>query len=70
MAVWALSGLTKEERLRFEFIIDMGLSWSTMMRVFDQGMKAKLHEKIVNDFAERIFNVRSREEFVKVHDDF
>jgi hypothetical protein len=68
--MWALSQLTKEERLRLRFIIEMGLTWSRMMRVFDKGTKKKLHDKIMHDFAEKVFNIGSREEFVKIHTDF
>jgi hypothetical protein len=69
--MWTFSQLTKEEeRLRFRFIMEMGLKWSGMIRVFDEGSKEKLYERIRDDFAEKLFNVESREEYVKIHTDF
>lgn len=68
--MWTFSQLTKEERLRVEFIIDIGLTWSGMMRVFDKGTKKRLQDRIMRDFAERLFNIGSREEFVKIHTEF
>jgi hypothetical protein len=68
--MWAFSQLTKEEKLRVRFIFDMGLTWSGMMRVFDKGTKKKLLHQIMHDFAEKLFNIGSREEFVKIHTEF
>jgi hypothetical protein len=68
--VWAFSQLTKEEKLRVGFVIDMGITWSGMIRVFDKGTKKKLNDRMMNDFAEKIFNIGSREEFVKIHTKF
>jgi hypothetical protein len=57
------------ERLRFEHIIDMGLAWSAMMRVFEKGAKVKLQSQIVNNIAEKIFNA-PKEEFLGIHQEF
>lgn len=68
--MWTFSQLTKEEKLRLRFIMEMGLTWSGMVRVFDEGSKEKLHDRIMHDFVEKFFNVESREEYVKIHTDF
>lgn len=48
----------------------MGVDWSGMMRVFVKGTRKQLTKKIMHDLAEKVFNVRSREEYVKIHTDF
>jgi hypothetical protein len=68
--MWTFSQLTQEEKLRVRFIIDMGVAWSGMMRVFVKGTREKLNEKIIDDLAEKVFNVGSREEYVEIHTDF
>ena len=68
--MWTFSQLTKEDKLRVRFIVDMGLTWSGMMRVFDKGTKIKLQDRIMDDFAERLFNIGSRGGFVKIHTEF
>ena len=68
--MWTFSQLTREEKLRFRFIMEMGLTWSGMIRVLDEGSKEKLHDRIMHDFAEKLFNVESRAEYVKIHTDF
>jgi hypothetical protein len=68
--VWIFSQLTQEEKLRVRFIIDMGVAWSGMMRVFVKGTRGRLDEKILDDLAEKVFNVGSRGEYVKIHADF
>lgn len=69
--MWTFSQLNQEEKLRVRFIMEMGLKWSGMMRVFDKGMQGKLYNKIMDDFAQKLFNdVGSREEYVKIHADF
>jgi len=68
--MWPISQLSEVERLRFENIVDMGLAFSAMMRVFEKGAKKELHNRMVNKIAERLFNLSSREEFNKVHTEF
>jgi hypothetical protein len=65
-----LSQLAEEDKLRVRFIIEMGIDWSKMKRVFVEGTSERLSKKILNDLAERVFNVGSREEYVKIHNDF
>jgi hypothetical protein len=64
------SQLTEEEKLRVRFIIEMGVAWSGMMRVFVEGTGERLSKKILRDLAEKVFNVGSRDEYVKIHADF
>jgi hypothetical protein len=68
--LWTFSQLAKEEKLRVRFIIEMGVAWSGMMRVFVEGTRDRLCEKILDDLAEKVFNVESREEYVKTHTAF
>jgi hypothetical protein len=68
--MWTFSQLTQEEELRVKSIINMGVAWSGMMRVFVRHTRKKLNEKIINDLAEKVFNVESREEYLKIHTDF
>lgn len=65
-----ISQLSEVEKLRFENIVDMGLAFSAMMRVFEEGAKKELYNQIVNKIAEKIFNVSSREEFTRIHTEF
>jgi hypothetical protein len=68
--MWSFSKLTEEEKLRVRFILDMGLSWSGMIRVFDEGSKETLHHRILSDFAPKLFNAELREQYIKFHTDF
>lgn len=68
--MWRMSQLSEVERLRFENIVDMGLAFSAMMRVFEKGSKEELHNRIVDQTAEKIFNSSSREEFTRIHTAF
>jgi hypothetical protein len=67
---WRFAQLNYEEKLRVAFIIDMGVDWSGMIRVFVEDTREKLVEKIMHDLAEKVFNVGSREEYVRIHTDF
>lgn len=68
--MWRASELNKEERLRFENIIDMGVAWSTMLRLFRKGSKKDLNDRIIKKTAEGVFNVDSREDFAHIHSEF
>jgi hypothetical protein len=50
--LWTFSQLPKEEQLRVENIIDMGISWSTMLRVFEPNTKRKLRNEILRNLAD------------------
>jgi len=41
-----------------------------MMRVFEEGSKEKLYNRIVDQTAEKIFNSSSREKFTRIHTTF
>ena len=68
--MWRASKLDEPARIRFENIIDMGLTFSTMMRLFRKGSKGILYDQIVTKTAEEIFNTNSRDDFVDVHSRF
>lgn len=68
--MWRMSNLSAEEKLRFENIVDMGLAYSAMIRLFVKGEKVKLQEQFVNSTAERLFNITSKQEFDDIHSDF
>jgi hypothetical protein len=74
--MWHFAQLNDNEKRRLENIIDMGLAWSAMMRVFEKGSKkkkgskAKLQSQIVYHIAEKVFNASSKDEFVKIHSEF
>jgi len=50
-------------------IIDMGLTFSAMIRLFSKGSKENIHEKIVEDIA-KVFKVDSKQEYDEVHASF
>ena len=50
-------------------IIDMGLTFSAMIRLFDEDTKKKLHERLIKT-AKSIFGAKSEEEFRKIHSQF
>jgi hypothetical protein len=64
-----MSQLIKVEKLRLENIVDMGLTFSAMMRVFEKGAKESLYKRIL-EISEKIFNAGSREEFIRIHREF
>lgn len=68
--MWQVSGLSETQRIRFENIIDMGLQWSTMMRLFEEGSKKNLFKRIIKKNAEEVFNANSKDDFVKAHNEF
>lgn len=68
--MWRVSQLSDVEKLRFENIVDMGLAFSAMMRVFEKRAKEKLYNQIVGEVAEKVFNASSREEFIRIHTEF
>jgi hypothetical protein len=68
--VWLVCELSETQKIRFENIIDMGLQWSTMMRLFEEGSKGNLFKQIIENTAEEIFNTKSRMDFVKAHAEF
>lgn len=59
----------KLREIRLCHIIDMGLSFSGMMRLFEQGSKRKLHEEIIASI-DKVFEVQSQEDFDRIHADF
>jgi len=68
--MWRVSELDESERIRFENIIEMGLGFSTMIRLFKKGSTEELHCQIVKKTAEDIFNAKSREDFAQIHSEF
>jgi len=54
------------QSIRLENIIDMGLGFSAMIRLFDKGSNRKLHEQILIE-AQKIFIAESEEDFKTIH---
>jgi hypothetical protein len=65
--LWTFSQLSKEEQLRVKNIIGMGISWSTMLRVFEPDAKEKLEKEILRNLAD-VFE--SREKYIEYHTAF
>lgn len=62
--------LNTPEKARLRNIIDMGLNFSAMIRLFQKGSKEKLCEKILGWAEREVFRATSKEEFRKIHSDF
>jgi hypothetical protein len=58
------------EDVRFRNIIEMGLDFSSMMRLFKEDSETELLERIVEDYGPRIFKAQSKEEFDEIHKEF
>ena len=58
------------QEIRFQNVIDMGLDFSSMMRLFRKGSKVELWKRLTENIAEKIFAVNSKEEFDKIHSEF
>ena len=50
-------------------IIDMSLGFTAMMRIFEAGAKAKITSRFA-DFSEQLVNVKSENEYEKLHSRF
>ena len=59
----------KIREIRLYNIIDMGLTFSAMMRLYDQGTKGKLRARMITT-AKEVFEARSQEEFRRKHSEF
>jgi ribosomal protein S18 len=52
-------------------IVDMGLGFSGMMRLFRKGSKEELRKKIVDeDWVRKVSQAKSKEDFNNIHSDF
>ena len=63
------SKLDDPEEIRLHNIIDMGLTFSAMIRLFRKGSKKKLHKQILTE-ANRVFEAGLEESFIKIHSNF
>jgi len=54
------------QSIRLENIIDMGLGFSAMIRLFDKGSNRRLHKQILIE-AQKIFIAESEEDFKTIH---
>lgn len=68
--MWRASELDEPERVRFKNIIEMGLDFSAMIRLFQKGSVETLYDQIVKKTAEDIFNANSGEHFIQIHSEF
>jgi hypothetical protein len=55
--------------IRLQNIVDMGLGFSAMMRLFEEGSKKKLHDRIM-DFLIEMEVIDSKEQYEKLHSSF
>jgi hypothetical protein len=62
-------GLNDADTARLHNIIDMGLSFSAMIRLFDKGSKSILRDKIIN-IAHKVLAAESQEQFNDAHAEF
>ena len=58
--------LDDPKEARLQNIIDMGLRFSAMIRLYDKGSNRKLHEKILVE-AGKVFYAESEERFKEIH---
>ena len=63
------SKLNNPEEIRLHNIIDMGLTFSAMIRLFNKGSKETLRKKML-DKARNIFETKSEEHFINIHSNF
>jgi len=54
---------------RFKNIIDMGIDFSAMIRVFEKGSKKKLHGRILSE-VRNVFGAKSEGDFRDIHSNF
>jgi len=64
------SEVCNPEEIRVKNIIQMGLNFSSMIRLFEKDSKKNLWNKIVSDVAPKIFKAQSREEFDQIYREF
>lgn len=64
-----LSDLNEAEEVKLRNIVDMGLTFSAMIRLFEKGSKEKLREKILVE-VRNVFKVNSKDDYVNIHSDF
>lgn len=63
------SNLNVPEEIRLYNIVDMGLTFSAMIRLFEKGSKKKLHRKLLTELR-NIFETESKERFISIHSNF
>ena len=64
-----LRKLNDADTARLHNIVDMGLSFSAMIRLFNKGAKRRLRDKIISEI-HKVFAVESQEQFDEAHADF
>ncbi|MCL0065316.1 hypothetical protein M1N79_00275 [Dehalococcoidia bacterium] len=63
------TNLSDPKEIKLHNIVDMGLTFSAMMRLFEKGTKKILRKKIVEEL-EGVFNANSEDKFSQIHSDF
>jgi len=63
------SELNEPEEIRLYNIIDMGLTFSAMIRLFEKGSKKRLHKQILAE-TRNVFKAKSEESFKNIHSKF
>ena len=63
------SKLNGPEKIRLRNIIDMGLTFSAMIRLFDKGSKEKFRKEMLTA-ANKVFKTKSEKDFINIHSNF
>ncbi len=58
------------EEAKLANIVDMALDFSSMIRLFKAGSKEVIIDQIIDVSSKRLFNVKSKDQFITVHSDF
>jgi hypothetical protein len=61
--------LNDADTAKLHNIVDMGLSFSAMIRLFDKGSKRILRDKIINE-VQKVVSVESQKQFDEAHTNF
>lgn len=61
--------LNDADTARLHNIVDMGLSFSAMIRLFNKGAKRRLRDKIITE-VHKVFTVESQEQYDEIHANF
>lgn len=65
----SLPDLNEDEEIKLRNIVDMGLTFSAMIRLFEKGSKDKLREKILVE-VRNVFKAKSEDDYVNIHSGF
>jgi hypothetical protein len=61
--------MKESSKAKLSNIVDMGLGFSGMIRLFKQGEKEKLHQKLLS-VVQKVFEAESEQQFREIHSSF